>query len=69
MIISQYDSPVVDGFGAVGVVVAPSGGDAHNCRAIFEEVIAGDDGVDGVGDVADDGTGITLKQRTRDNKD
>ena len=58
----QYDSPVVDGFGAVGVVVAPPGGDAHNCRAIFEEVIAGDDGVDGVGD----GTGITLKQRTRD---
>ena len=56
----KYDSPVVDGFGAVGVVVASPGGEAHNW-GIVNEIIAGDDGVDGIGDDME----TPLKQRAR----
>ena len=54
----MYDSPIVDGIGAVRVVVAPTGGDAHNWAAVGDEVIAGDDGIGGVVNVSDD-AGIT----------
>ena len=61
----KYDWPVVDGFGAVGIVDGPPGGDAHDW-AIIDGVIAGDDVADGVGGVADDDdTWFTSKQRTK----
>ena len=52
----QTNSPVIDGFGVVGVVVAPS--PAHNW-AVVEEVIAGHEVV---ADGARGDTEITSKQ-------
>ena len=53
-------SPVVDGFGVVGVVVAPS--PAHNWAVVQEEVIAGHEVV---ADGAWDDTEITSKQEKK----